>query len=313
MLIIDLHTHINLLPNPLPTLLKIFCKQNLSLQSYVEISKKHQKKIILSPVIYNVLGIHQGISGVKHQLKKLSKQIQATDGRIKILTSKSDLDSDFDVGLVLQLESCRWIKEDKIQSTLEQLYELGIRGVIPIHFIDNWLGHSCNYPYVPTNSSNDKGLQVKQAEQFFEHCKKLRLWIDLSHMSTNAIDATFNFNHHSICMTHTSIKDINNTNRAISRQHIEKIVSLNGFIGLSPTDRFVSSTDQFIKMITYFNEIGINSNYGFGSDYGAPIKTDSGLENYKNLLATLTHSDLNQKQQNEFFYKGALEFLKNSL
>ncbi len=313
MLLIDLHTHINLLPNPLPWLLEYICKQDLSIENYVELSKKHNKKIILSPVIYNVPGIHWGLTGVEHQIRKLTHQTQLLNGKVKILKSKEDLDSEFMVGLVLQLESCRWIRESNTKNTLEQLHELGIRGVIPIHFIDNWLGSSCNYPYVPTNSSQDRGLSHNQAHVFFQECKNLKLWIDLSHMSTNAIDATLKFNHHSICMTHTSIKDIQDTKRAISKDHIKQLVKLNGFIGLSPTDRFVSSTSQFIKMIQYFHEIGVNGHYGFGSDYGAPIKTDKGLENYEKLITTISQSNLNKSQRDQFFYQGALSFLKESL
>jgi len=313
MLLIDLHTHLNLLPTPLPFLIEKLFKQNITLNQHVALAKKYKKKIILSPVIYNVPGIHYGISGVKHQLAKLTNEIKKSNGLIKIIKSKSDLESEFDVGLVLQLESCRWIKKDKTLHTLEQLYDFGIRGVIPIHFIDNWLGNSCNYPYVPTNSSNDDGLKEQLAKDFFKACKDLKLWIDLSHMSNNAIETTLKFSHHAICMTHTSIKDIQDTKRAISKEHIKKIASLNGFVGLCLADRFVSTTPKFVEMINYFNNLGIALNYGIGSDFGAPIKTDLGLENYQTLIKTITGSNLIQSQRDEFFHKGALNFLNSTL
>ncbi len=313
MYIIDLHSHLNLLPFPIPFIMEKFFSHRLKLQDYINLSKKLSRKIIISPALYNVPGIHFGISGLRRQIDFLKKEIRQTEGEVKIIYDQKDLKSDFEVGLVLQLESCRWIPENNIDKTILELKSLGIRGVIPIHFKDNWLGKACDMPPFPTNSKTDYGLNQTNAYKFFKSCKENKLWIDLSHMSYKSIADSYDLDHHTICMTHTSVQDVFDTPRAMCLRDIKEIHKRKGFVGLCPAKRFTPKTKNYWEMIQYFIDLGYEDTLGIGTDYGSLIKTDKGLEDYEKLFMSIEKISLDSEVKEKILWKNAYRFLEKTL
>jgi microsomal dipeptidase-like Zn-dependent dipeptidase len=315
MLVIDLHNHLNLLPQPIPFLLEsTFFNQKVSLFYALNLVKKYKKRIIISVALYNVPGIHFGLNGIKHQIKKIEKSINALSlkGKVQIVYSRKDLENDFEVGIVLQLESIRWMNKDNYQLNLESIYNLGVQGIIPIHFKDNWIGRSCNSPSIPFNNPTG-GLHESIAPLVFKKCKELKMWLDLSHMSEKCIHQVLAYEHHALCKSHTAVKAIHHSPRAISSENIKKLSERGGVIGISPYREFTPSYESLKEMFLFFKSNGVEDNVSLGTDFGAPIQTAPGLSNLETLINSIYQMDLGENFTSKILWKNAYNFLKNSL
>lgn len=313
MLFIDLHSHVDLMPFPLPSFLERQGGQQIKIESIYNYLKKENGQAIISVTFYNVLGFHYGMNGVYDQYKKLQKGLRELGDEVLIIKSKEDLKKDFRLGIVLQLESCSWMKPDNFERNLKELYKLGVRGIIPIHFRDNFIGKSCDYPHLPLNDKYDFGLNENDAKNFFEVCKDLKIWLDMSHMSERAVEETFKFSHHKLCVTHTGIMEIQKSKRSLTTEVSKKINKLSGIVGLCPYSKFCKTKEKFIRMIQVFIDESMENNMALGSDYGAPIFTDPALCNYEQIINTIQKSDLSKDIQDKFLWKNALTFLESAL
>jgi microsomal dipeptidase-like Zn-dependent dipeptidase len=310
MYFIDLHSHLRLIPGPFSFFLERFNNQCHDITALTKKLKEKKQKAVISVVLYNVPVIHRGLNGIKGQIKTLEKQIKNCPGVVRIIESKSDLEGDYDLGIVLQLESARWM--DNFQDDISSVKALGVRGIIPIHFCDNKIGKSCNSPPIPTNSSYDFGLNPG-AEQFFEICRTKKIWVDGSHMSDRALSESLRYKHHKFCISHTALNWVQNNQRAISKENFNTLKDQKSFLGLCVWKNFCASKDLYQKQIQEFSRLDWPSGVGIGTDLGAPINASKGLRNHFELVETVNNFDLEPDQKINFLWKNAYNFLAESL
>lgn len=294
--IIDLHTHLDTLNYALRLRGR---QQNhfLQLQDHVV----SERKTILSASIY--VNFYRNYEFLKNMIINFKKQIASLGDEALLITQKSDLKKDFKLGIVLHIESARTIKQ--FENQLPELFDLGVRGVIPVHFVDNHLGSTCDDPFRRLNlKQQDLGI-TKEGERFVSLCNKLGIWIDLTHTTDVTGDDMLELAD-KVMVSHVGIRELNSLLRNKSLSFLKKVAQKQGVFGLSPWTHLIGAKTSAIEHHYQFAiSNGLQQNICIGTDFGAPIGTSTNITSIfdiENLIG-----------DERFLYKNALGYLERSL
>ncbi len=297
--LVDLHTH-------LETLAEVFQLRS-RLQDHVCSLRAHIKKdhkIILSVAMY--VQFYQKYDDLIQLIKNFKNEIRQIEG-VKLILNKDDLTADFSVGIILHIESARTLKD---LDQLDELHELGIRGVIPVHFHNNKIGQSCDDLARRFQlRKNDPGLSEFGIE-FVKACNQKNIWLDLAHATDHTAEMILEHAKH-VMVSHVGIRDLVGSKRNLPIKTLKKVAEKDGLIGLIPWKHLIGDEgNAYQKQIEFALEHNLAKALCIGSDLGAPIATH---ENYRSLF------DL-EKAVNEFpdiaqdmKWNNALNFFKKSL
>lgn len=290
--IADIHTHVE----TLGFLVRLPGKlQNhlVSLGDHI----KEDSKVILSVSLY--VNFYQDYKALKNLILRFLKEVEACGEKVVLLKEKRDLQKDFKLGIVLHVESARTLK--KFDSQLPELYELGVRGIIPVHFIDNHLGNTCDDLFRRFGlKKSDEGI-TNQGEKFVELCNNLGLWLDLTHTTDKTGDDMLQIAN-KVMASHIGIRDLKNIQRNKPIDFLKKIANKGGLIGLSPWQHLVGfESDAYQKHFQFAKDQGLSKNISIGTDFGVPIYTDSKIKSVFDISKVIEDED--------FLYNNAFNFL----
>lgn len=271
--IIDLHNHLDTLQDFVLLRSKV---QNHAYKIEDHLLDNHQT-IISVPI--HVLA-WQRYNDIVYMLKDFRKKAKSYGDDLKIIETKSDLDANFKLGIIFHVESARLIKNPKSQ--LPQLFDLGVRGIIPLHFVDNHLGQSCDDPLRRIGlKKTDRGL-TDQGYLFIEQMNQLGMWVDVSHTS----DQTGNdiLTHaNEVMASHIAIRDITKRMRNKNLSFFKKLAEKQGIFGLQPWQHLVGNEkDSYYNHLKIVIEHGLENSVCLGTDFGAPIKTHKTIKSIYN-------------------------------
>lgn len=294
--IIDLHTH-------LETLSPIVSFRN-KIQGHIYSLGDHlhkDKKVILSVAMY--VQVWSGYSHLKKMTEKFIAMVNSYGEEVKLIKTKEDLKANYKVGIILHVESARCLKNYEEQ--LPELFNLGIRGIIPIHFKDNRFGNSNDDPFRRIGiKSKDTGL-TDDGKMFVEICNNLGIWLDLSHTADKTGQEILELANE-VMVSHVGIRDLVNRKRNKDLTFLQSISDKNGIFGLTPWCHLVGNEEKdFIKQLNFSKENNLSKSACIGTDLGAPIKTSSKIRSIFD-IARLT-------QDEDFIYKNAYSFFERVL
>lgn len=194
-----------------------------------------------------------------------------------------------DVEYIYGIEGCDYIKD---LSTLENLYYLGLRSIIPVWNNENRYGSGIR---------TDNGL-TDEGTKLIEKAMQLNMIIDLSHANQstyfdiiNTINNSKDFNP-VIIASHSNVQELCNKKRNLSNQQLKALKDINGYIGLFTNELFLADNKQnlsneeimlyFMKHLKYLiEEIGFNTNkilvatddinFKSGADRNNPVVNDA--------------------------------------
>lgn len=300
--IIDLHTH-------LETLHPIVHFRN-KLQGHLIDVKGHLRKdpdtkVILGAAMY--VQVYQGYADLIKLTKEFVKHVESLGSDFKIIRTKADLESDFQVGVLLHVESARTMTQ--MHQQIPELFDLGIRGIIPIHFINNQFGDSGDDIYRRLKlKTKDNGL-TDDGFRFIELCNKQEIWVDLSHATDRAADQMLEVTNFPM-LSHIAIRDITNRPRNKNISFFQDVAKKNGIFGLTPWCHLIGDeADAYAKHITAANKHGLAKNICIGTDFGAPIKT------YKSIKGLFDLGEIADQFDNgeDIRWNNGFEFFKRAL
>lgn len=298
--IIDLHTH-------LETLGSVFTSRSLiqNHQFHLDGHIRANHKTILSVAMY--VPLFAGFDGLIKLINDFRNQIEKTDS-VKLILNKNDLESDFNVGIILHIESARVIENHRLQ--LPELFDLGVRGIIPMHFVNNKIGISSDDPRnILSFKYKDTGLSV-YGKEFIKHCNKLGMWIDLSHSSDNTAEEIVELADN-VMISHVGVRDLVDKKRNQSVKLMKKIASKKGVIGLIPWTHLIGDQmDSYENQFNFLHHQGLENHIAIGSDFGAPIKTSTHHRSVFDLARSINKFDENK---NLYKWNNAFEFFKRVL
>ncbi len=298
--VIDLHTHLATLPTWIQSLVK-FRNQSHALHNYLG----WEYPVILNVAFY--APPYTSFNFLIDMIDQLQQQIQLHEN-IQVITKASDLERKFDLGLLFHVESGRFITEPKVQ--IPVLHEKGVRGLIPLHYIDNQFGESCDDPL------RRFGLKTKQqgltdlAQQLIEVCHQHHWWLDVTH-STDLCSEQWLASAEYVMCSHVGIRDRVNRARNKSLQFFKQLQAKKGVWGLSPWLYTVGDDDNaYLEQIQLAIDQGLCESVCIGTDFGTPIKTNQNSRDLKNIASQIQHKLANPEQ---ILWNNAYSFFKRAL
>ena len=292
--IVDLHTHLNTI-HPIAQL-------RSKIQGHVFHLDKHIKndyQIILSVAMY-VMPYEQ-YGGLKKMILDFHQEIKRYGEDVILIRSQSDLKKSFKVGIILHVESGRTIKNYKEQ--IPELFDMGVRGVIPLHFIDNHLGASCDDPLRRLNIKvKDQGLTEKGIE-FVEFCNQYSFWLDLSHTTDKTGEDILKVAKE-IMVSHVGLRDLVPWKRNKDLNFLKKVVDKKGVIGLTPWCHLVGGgLNNYKTLIETFIENSCEQGICIGTDFGAPIKTAVEIKSIFDIAKFIPNQGFLNENALRFFHR----------
>ncbi|MBT4791198.1 MAG: hypothetical protein HON90_06475 [Halobacteriovoraceae bacterium] len=261
--LIDLHTHLD-------TLDDLFLIRSKS-QNHLYKLEEHNikgRKTILSVAIYTQF--YQDHDKLIHIIKRLSARIDKLAGAT-LIKNKADLRSDFQLGVILHLESAHTFVN--YEKELDQIFKLGVRGIIPVHFYNNKIGKSCD-DLTPSFLKNKSQQGLTQfGIDFIKACNQRSIWLDVSHCTDQTtIDIIANADN--VIASHIGMRELVSNKRNIPLSLIQKIIQKDGLIGLIPWQHLIGKqANAYQEQINYAIENNFVKNICIGSDFGSPIAT----------------------------------------
>lgn len=292
--IIDLHTHLNTI-HPIAQL-------RSKIQGHVFHLDQHIKtdyQVILSVAMYAMP--YEQYGGLKQMILDFHKEIKGYGDDVILIQSQSDLNKAFKIGIILHVESARTIK--KFNEQIPELFDLGVRGVIPVHFIDNHLGSSCDDPLRRLKfKTTDKGLS-KLGYEFVDKCNQYNIWLDLPHTTDRTGDEILNESKE-VMISHVGLRDLVPWNRNKDLNFLKKIIEKKGIIGLTPWCHLVGGELwHYQTLIDKMIENGCEEGICIGTDFGAPIKTAKEIKSIFDIAKFIPNQKFLNENALRFFYR----------
>ena len=299
--IIDLHTHLETLQD----IYKFRCK----LQNHIYSIKEHIKEdhqIILGVAMY--VHVYHKYDDLILQIKTLKKEIDSFGDEVRLITKKADLEGDYKVGIILHVESARMLTNPEVQ--LPHLWELGIRGIIPVHFTDNYLGNTYDDPRRRLKvKTKDSGMS-EAGRKFITLMNDLGMWVDLSHSTDNTFDDMCELANE-VMVSHGAIREHTMRPRNRSIDHLKKIAAKGGVYGISPWQHLMGkSKDAYEEVLQMSLDYGLNHAVCFGTDLGAPIKSH---ETIKGIFDLAKIADKFKDDNEKIKWENAFHFFQRVL
>jgi membrane dipeptidase len=294
----DAHLHLDLLPNWMSA--RNRWQNHLFTLEYFQ---SIQKPVVLNVAIYP--SWRSSFPELLHQIEKFCAFIN-NHPEVYFIKSKKDLHNLRGVGVLMHVESARILSEP--QKEIKALFDLGVKGIIPVHFLNNRFGNSCDDPRNKT-AKESKGLS-KLGQQLVEVCNEHNMWMDVSHASDQtAFDliAQSNF----IMASHVGIRERMPKARNISMATAQQIVKKNGLIGLLPWTRLHGGKSQdFLHTVQYCQQNGLDKHLAIGTDFGAPVKTAKELNSLENIENALFKADISTEN---IMWRNGIQWLERVL
>lgn len=299
--IIDLHHHLDTLQDYSQIRSRIQ-KHRINLSDHIV---SETQTIISVPLYATPL---QSYETIKNMAKETIQRVREMGQEVRIIKTKNDLEGDYKLGIILHVESARLIR--KPESQIEELFDLGVRGIIPIHFIDNHLGQSCDDPMRRIKiKQNDSGL-TDEGRSFVEILNKFNMWVDVSHTSDRTGYDILEVGDN-IMASHIGIRDLCPRARNKPLSFFKKLNEKKGIFGLIPWQHLVGNkADGYYSQMKFAIDQGIGEMVCLGSDFGAPIKTH---ENIKSLYDCASVADSFGEIGLKIQSQNAFDFFQRSL
>lgn len=301
--LVDIHNHLNLLPGFLNGLSGLAFGNKFDPYFMLAEARRRNWQTIVSVPFYISPLLGDPLVQITKQKTRLEKFVTENKD-VRFIYRKSDLYGDYKLGFVLQLESARWIKGDI--ALLNTVFNLGVRGIIPIHFLSNWIGDSSDDPRSLHNGLSDEG------KLFLSHMQKLNLWMDTCHMNEITTAEALNYYDGAVMASHTAIKEFKSAKRNLSLENAKIIADKHGIIGFIAWTILIGKSASKLKdQIQYLLDHGHQKTLAIGTDLGAPISTPDFIK------STFDYADFFNTNfpnyANQICAQNALSFLERNL
>ena len=202
-----------------------------------------------------------------YQGEKLHDWIHKSDGALKLITDKKDLQDllaardqgEQVIGALLALEGVHALEGDP--ANLDRLYDLGFRMIGLNHLFDNEMAGSAH--------GLKKGGLTMSGRELVLRAQASGMIIDLAHASPQAIVDTLNIVIKPVIVSHTGVRGTCDTVRNLSDSQVREIAATGGVIGIG---LFKYATcgkrlEDTVKAMRYVADLVGVQHVALGSDF----------------------------------------------
>lgn len=219
----------------------------------------------------------------------------------------------------LAVESMRCLRDP---GDVRRLWDLGVRSLQPIHFLDTAWGGSSREGLLPSSRTGVTGL----GREMLAEMAALGLILDLAHMSApNAGQCLAAYPGPVMC-SHTGLSSIRSTARNITPDLAREVFRRGGLVGVTcwrhllgkpeKAARRSAWTRSYCETATALADLHPASRVAIGSDRGAPINAPAWFyarDNLEEMERTLSAMGWTPDRIRGFFSGSALDFLASAL
>lgn len=206
-----------------------------------------------------------------YQATKLHEYAAASNGKLTIIKTKSDLESyvarrqteqSITAGF-LGIEGAQ-VLEGKADN-VEAMFDAGFRMMAPTHFFDNEIGGSAH--------GVNKGGLTAVGKDVIRRMEAKKMLVDIAHASSATIDDVLAMATRPVLVSHTGVKGTCNNTRNLSDDQLQRIAKTGGIIGIGHWDTAVCGTDAkaIAKAIRYAVNVAGVDHIGLGSDFDGAV------------------------------------------
>jgi microsomal dipeptidase-like Zn-dependent dipeptidase len=198
-------------------------------------------------------------------------------GGARLITRAVDLRAGYLQGYLLAVESLRHTADP---GALRILWDLGVRSLQPIHFLDTSWGRSSLEGLLPPSR---RGLSALGREMLAE-MDRLGFILDLAHMNDPTAEASLAAYRGPVMCSHTGLREIRESQRNIPAELAREILRRGGAVGVTCWLRLLGPlrsgaggfrgawTRAFCETVAAFGALSPGARVSAGSDRGAPIR-----------------------------------------
>jgi len=323
----DIHIHSSkMIPFPVKILYNFQHRKTLLPPFHL----KNMKKIGLNfaiingigdPMLNRVYSLKNNFQGLKNQIKKLVKELNKFDNIVyeNFESIEKGIKEEKPV-CFLAIEGADFL-ENKIDR-LQEIYDLGIRGLGLVHFSDNCIG-KINTDIVTmvvkariNEIEETKGGLSDFGREVVKEMNKLHMEIDLAHASSEMLFDVLKISNHPVLVSHTGARSIQDFSRYLTDEEIIAISQKGGLIGLWPfyfRGKGMKVMDDFIEHANYLKKLVSVDNIAIGTDAnGLP----GAMQGYKyekdifNIEKSLLNAGFDEKETSKIMGDNIIDFLR---
>ncbi len=211
-----------------------------------------------------------------YQGQKLHEAAAASDGALRIVTSRAELAAALQAGAaysgperpVIALLSTEGLHplEGRLEN-LDRMYRAGFRLAGITHFFDNELGGSAH--------GMAKGGLTPFGREVVQQMEARRMLVDLAHASPRVIDDVLAMAHRPVLVSHTGVQATCPGPRNLSDAHIRGIAATGGLIGIGYFDGAVCALDvaAIVRAMRHVADLVGVEHVALGSDFDGAVTT----------------------------------------
>ncbi len=181
------------------------------------------------------------------------------------------------------------------------------------------LTHNRDNEYACGSSSKiDTGLTEK-GKELIAYAEKCNVAIDISHLSFNSIYDVFKIAKNPVCATHSNSYSICSNRRNITDDMFNEIVNMGGIVGINMYPHFLgkcADSNDVIRHIMHFLELGGEKNVAFGCDFDGINETPFDIKNVSDLqiiYKKLENLKIHLKTIDDIYYNNAINYINEFL
>ena len=291
---------------------------------------KDMKKIGLNFAIINGIGdamlnriysLRNNFQGLKNQIKKLVKEINKFDNII--YDNFNSIENGINKGkpvCFLAIEGADFL-ENKIER-LQEIYDLGIRGLGLVHFSDNCIG-KINTDIVSMvvkakikEIEESKGGLTDFGRDIVKKMNNLRMEIDLAHGSSEMLFDVLKISKQPILVSHSGARSIHDFSRYLTDEEIKAVSQRGGVIGLWPfyfREKGMKNMEDFVAHAKYIKKLVSVENIAVGTDGNGLPGAMKGYNSEKyifNIEKSLLNAGFDKKETSKIMGDNIIDFLR---
>jgi microsomal dipeptidase-like Zn-dependent dipeptidase len=203
----------------------------------------------------------------RYRAKQLRDYAKSSDGALFLIENRADLDRLLAaraeggeiIGALLSIEGAHAMESDP--ANLQVLFDAGYRMIGLTHFFDN--------DYAGSAHGVEKAGLTELGRQTIREMERLGIIVDLAHLAPAAIDEVLDLATRPLVVSHTGVRGTCDNRRNLSDEHIRRIASRRGIIGIGYWETAVCgrAPADIAKALAYVVRLVGADHAAFGSDY----------------------------------------------
>ncbi len=231
----------------------------------------HVNVVVAAIFIENIFIPGMVLERALHQISCLKYEMEESQGLFRLCTTYSEIEEAIksnEIAILLSLECASPIQNNF--DLLRIFYDLGVRFLGPAWARRNYV---VDGSVISSNDNKSAGTFTEFGIRVIKEAERLGMTLDISHLTDNGAKQIDEYINGVYFASHSNTRFINNIERNLPDELIEKVSVRGGVIGVNFVNTIVAQSDQestisrVIDHIEHIVKIGGEDCVGIGADF----------------------------------------------